>query len=138
MNVNNIFNLFKQQEQNINPKIKELYINEHPLFFIKMFTKIIDNHDSLKFKVLVLFKKADDNLNIEDIGYAGDYIVFNRAWEFISKINPNNLLHQEVLFDCEKKELLNKLKSILKYFQSQEEYEKCSHIKQIIDFLKLI
>ena len=56
-------------------------------------------------------------------------------WEKDSKIDPDNLKHQEALYHFLDDYLKIALELSLNYFQEQEEYEKCVHLKKNLDFV---
>ena len=73
-----------------------------------------------------------------DVDKAGEYVVFNRAWEYIQKVDPDNLVAQEALLRFADIHLKLALELSINYFQEHEEYEKCSHLKKNLEFVKLL
>ena len=88
--------------------------------------------------LLKFFNKLDEGLNTLDVDKAGEYVVFNRAWEYIQKVDPDNLVAQEALLRFADIHLKLALELSINYFQEHEEYEKCSHLKKNLEFVKLL
>lgn len=143
MDINKIFNLFDGDEpESLKEKAQQidtlLDYKNHPLFWVGMFKKLIYNHNIFNDQLLKFFEKLDEGLDILDIDKAGEFVVFNRAYEFIKKVDPNNLVCQEALYRFADDHLKTALELSIHYFQEHEEYEKCSHIKQNLEFVKLL
>ncbi len=143
MDINKIFNLFNNEEP---PSLKEKFqqvdalldYKNHPLFWVGMFKKLIQNHQVFNDQLLKFFDNLDEGLNMIDVDKAGEYVVFNRAWEYIKKVDPDNLVTQEALYRFADDYLKVSLELSLHYFQEHEEYEKCAHLKKNLDFVKLL
>jgi hypothetical protein len=103
-----------------------------------MFKKLIQNHHVFNDQLLKFFEKLDEELDIVDIDRAGEFVVFNRAWGYIQKVDPNNLITQEALYRFADIHLKLALELSISYFQEMEDYEKCSHLKKNLDFVKLL
>ena len=145
VDVNKIFGLFNEDE---NPKhdsdsnqdmsyLLEDY-KQHPMFWVGMFKKLIYNYKVFNAKVLNSFKDLDGELDMNDVENAGEFIMYNRAWYWINKIDIKETLHQNALTHYADEILLTYTKVIILYFQELEEYEKCAHLKKIQDFLESI
>ena len=146
VNIDKIFGLFGGEDKN--PKhdsgsnqdmsyLLEDY-KQHPMFWVGMFKKLIYNHKVFNAKVLNSFKDLDGELDMNDVENAGEFIMYNRAWYWINKINPKESLHQNALTHYADEILLTYTKVVILYFQELEEYEKCAHLKKIQDFLESI
>jgi hypothetical protein len=145
VDVNKIFGLFNEDE---NPKYNSdnnqdmSYLLEdykqHPMFWVGMFKKLIYNHKVFNAKILKSFKDLDGELDMNDVENAGEFIMYNRAWYWINKIDIKESLHQNALTHYADEVLLTYTKVIILYFQELEEYEKCAHLKKIQDFLESI
>lgn len=144
VDVNKIFDLFNDKEpESLKEKAQIIDVlltdyKNHPLFWIGMFKKLIYNHEVFNSKLLEFFKNLDDELDKVDVDKAGEYMVFNKAWEYIEKVDPNNFLHQESLYQLSDIYLKTALELAINYFQEQEDYEKCLHLKKNLDFVKLL
>ena len=143
MNVDKIFNLFNGDEpESLREKAQQVDIlldyKNHPLFWVGMFKKLIQNHQVFNDQLLQFFEKLDEGLSTADVDKAGEYIVFSKAWEYIQKVNPDNLIAQEALYRFADIHLRVALELSINYFQEHEEYEKCSHLKKNLEFIKLL
>ena len=145
VDVNKIFGLFNGGE---NPKhdsdnnqdmsyLLEDY-KQHPMFWVGMFKKLIYNHKVFNAKILKSFKDLDSELDMNDVENAGEFIMYNRAWYWVNKIDIKEPIHQNALTHYADEILLTYTKVIILYFQELEEYEKCAHLKKIQDFLESI
>ena len=144
MDVNKIFDLFNNKEpDSLKEKAQATDIlitdyKNHPLFWVGMFKKLIYNHNLFNSQLLKFFDKLEEGLDIIDIDKAGEFVVFTKAWEYIQKVNPNNFSHQEALYHFSDIQLKTALELSISYFQEIEEYEKCSHLKKNLEFVKLL
>ena len=143
MNIDKIFNLFSKDEpDSLREKAQQIDIaldyKNHPLFWVGMFKKLVQNHQVFNNQLLKFFDKLDEGLNTVDVDKAGEYVVFNRAWEYIQKVDPDNLVAQEALYRFTDIHLKVALELSINYFQEHEEYEKCSHLKKNLEFIKLL
>jgi len=143
MNIDKIFNLFSKDEpDSLREKAQQIDITldykNHPLFWVGMFKKLVQNHQVFNDQLLKFFDKLDEGLNTKDVDKAGEYVVFNRAWEYIQKVNPDNLVAQEALYRFADIHLKVALELSINYFQEHEEYEKCSHLQKNLEFVKLL
>jgi transcriptional regulator with PAS, ATPase and Fis domain len=143
MNIDKIFSLFKGDEPNsLREKAQQVDITldykNHPLFWVGMFKKLIQNHQTFNDQLLQFFDKLDEELSTVDVDKAGEFLVFNRSYEYIQKVDPDNLVAQEALFRFADIHLKIALELSINYFQEYEEYEKCAHLKKILQFVKLL
>jgi hypothetical protein len=143
MNIDKIFNLFNGEEfDSLKEKAQAVDIlidyKNHPLFWVGMFKKLIQNHHVFNDQLLKFFDKLDEGLDIVDIDRAGEFVVFNRAWSYIQKVDPDNLVCQEALYRFSDIHLKLALELSINYFQEMEEYEKCAHLKKNLNFVKLL
>ena len=143
MNVDKIFNLFNGDEpESLREKAQQvdtlLDYKNHPLFWVGMFKKLIQNHQVFNTQILKFFDQMEEGLDVIDVDRAGEFVVFNRAWSYIQKVDPNNLVAQEALYRFADIHLKVALELSINYFQEHEEYEKCSHLKKNLEFVKLL
>ena len=144
VNIDKIFDLFNNKEPDSlkeKAQVSDILIRDyknHPLFWVGMFKKLIYNHEVFHLQLLKFFDRLDEGLDQVDIDRAGEYVVFNKAWEYIQKIDPNNLQHQEAIYQFSDIHLKTALELSINYFQEQEEYEKCSHLQKNLEFVKLL
>lgn len=139
VDVNKIFGLFNNEEPE-SLKEKAQMVDEllnykaHPLFWVGMFKKLIHNHKIFNHKVMDFFSKLDnEELDLYDVEEAGEFIVYNRAWFWISKIDIQDRICQEAIIHYSDEYLDTYLKFAISYFQDLEEYEKCAYLKKISD-----
>ena len=141
VDINKIFGLFNNEEpESLREKAEMtdtlLNYKEHPLFWVGMFKKLIHNHKTFEHKILEFFSNMDEELDLYDVEQAGEFVVYNRAWFWISKIDPQDRKHQESIIHYTDEFLETYLKFTISYFQEFEEYEKCAHLKKILDLVQ--
>jgi hypothetical protein len=137
MNINKIFDLFDGKSDFKDEEIQVINLYEQPLFWVGMFEKLIKNNDIFKHQLSTFFKKNDPEYSTELLEESGDAVVFNRAWQFIKQIDLTNPNHQNaVRIRANKGYLFKALEKAINYFVELEDYEKCSHLKNIFDFGK--
>jgi hypothetical protein len=105
--------------------------------WIGMFKKLIANYEIFTKQIIMFFRMSDQDLDIDDIERASSYIVYTRAYDNLSKINPENLIHIEALKIYSDKPFKITLKKALDYYENIEEYEKCVFLKKIQDIINL-
>ena len=144
VDINKIFDLFNGKEPDSlqeKAQMADVLIKDyknHPLFWVGMFKKLIYNHNVFHLQLTKFFENIDESLDQVDIDRAGEYVVFTKSWEYIKKINPENLQHQEALYHFVDIHLKTALELSINYFQEHEEYEKCAHLKKNLEFVKLL
>ena len=144
VNINKIFDLFNSKEPDSlqeKAQMADVLIKDyknHPLFWVGMFKKLIYNHNVFHLQLTKFFENIDEGLDQVDIDRAGEYVVFTKSWEYIKKINPEDLQHQEALYHFADIHLKTALELSINYFQEHEEYEKCAHLKKNLEFVKLL
>jgi len=109
---------------------------DHPYYWVGMFKKIMLNYDLFSKKFISLFREDGSKVNMADIEKAGEYFVYERAWEYISKLNIEIPLHLNSLLQFKDPVLIKNLNKSLLHFQNNEEYEKCAHIFKLVEVLK--
>ena len=139
MDINKIFGVFDSNKENDDfpmPKfIKDMEEN-HPRYYLGMFSKLINNHLNYQQSLIQMFQVADPKLNIKEIKAAGEGLLYYRAWDYISQFNPEDKYCQGILQKEGTSKLKNALNLSIKYFETQEEYEKCAFLKKLLDFLE--
>ncbi len=140
MNKDKIFSLFddsSEAQEKVKEQKKSLAVfNNSPYHKLGMFTKLIVNHFIFHAKLEKFLKKEEPTYNVESTREASEFVVFNRAFNYLNQINP---LDKEVTFavlDFDNKILTKTLESALTYFEELEEYEKCAHIHKFQKILK--
>lgn len=131
MNLSKIFDLFdyKPENNDLNEKdnvIIDLY--EKPLFWVSMFEKLIQNNNV--FKQQVKNNLQDD---FEQLNEASDAVIYIKAYLFLTLLNLDDEDHVHAIKSRMKYGYLQKsLEWAMNYFISQEEYEKCIFLKEIL------
>jgi hypothetical protein len=90
MGLGGIFALFGfSDDDNLDKKTKKDLddFKQTPHFRVGMFTKMILNGISFKKQVVGFFSKADKDLDLAGVDEAGDFMMYNRAWFWISECN---------------------------------------------------
>lgn len=135
MDINKIFNLFDSgsKEKIQEEEIQIMDLSDHPVYWLGMFKKLIQNHKVFKKKIVSFLEKAKPEMDLEDINSTGDDLAFERAWFYASKFDPSLEEHNEVINLILDTYLVNALEESIFHFQEKEEYEKCAHLKKILD-----
>ena len=144
MNFDHIFNLFNSDGDGFDRTLndgfeKEVEFDEFrttPLYKLGMFEKMILNHDHLVQSISNIFKNSNDPINIPEVEEAGEYIAYNRAWEYIRECELNDTCWIEGLLFRDNEYLTTAVKMAIHYFEGLEEFEKCSFLKKIQLFLE--
>lgn len=138
MDFNKIFDVFDQNDDQKETDDVSLLVDfsEHPLYWIGGFNKLIANHLFFKKYTAKMFKNMSPDGDIETLERAGEYLMFNRAWEYIKDLNVYNSFHMECLKTKSDDVLYNSLEAAIRFFEDLEEYEKCALLKEIQDKVK--
>jgi len=140
VNKDKLFNLFDDSpntKSDIASQKKALAVfNNSPYHKLGMFTKLIVNHFVFHAKLEKFLKQEEPNYNVESTKEASEFVVFNRAFNYLNQIDPLDKKVIRVVLDFDKKILNKTLQSALQYFQNIEEYEKCAHIFKFQKILK--
>ena len=138
MDPNKIFGLFTGNYSSEVPSEGEVLTldnyTEHPLYWVGMFKKLIHNHRVFNKKIAGFVSKMEEELNTYDVEIAGEFVVYNRAWFWISKIDITQDKHQYAVDYYNDDYLKTYLQFSISYWEEYEEYEKCAHLKKIWDF----
>ena len=102
-----------------------------PIFHVGMYKKLIQNHINFNNKVLNFFKKSNEEFNLEDIKEAGEYVVFNRAWSYISNVDIKNDGYIDALKHYSDDRFIATLDMGIAFFQKDELYERCAFLLKI-------
>jgi len=133
IDMTNIFGLFVPGEEldgtQTATNLDEL--KTKPIFHVGMYKKLIQNHINFNTKVLNFFKKSNEEFNIEDIKEAGEYVVFNRAWSYISNVDIKNKGYIDALKHYSDEQFYATLDMGIEFFQKDELYERCAFLLKI-------
>ena len=137
INVDNIFSLFSENEEldGVNSKV-QIDFSQTPIYWVGMYKKIVLNHINFNKKVLKFFKEANEELDVEDVKEAGEFVVYHRAWHYIQNVNIDNVEHIIAIEKYADEYLDIALKLGISFFEQYEEYEKCALLKKILDKVK--
>ena len=142
MDINKIFGAFGSSSRDDNgfeqPTFLYAYKQDeenHPRYYIKMFTKLILNYTSYNRQLIDFFGKSDPGLDVIEITQTGESMLYNRAYQYITELDIHDEYHIKVLFEEVNPKFKKALDKSLKFFESEEEYEKCAILKKYLDFL---
>ena len=140
MNKDSIFSLFDDSSES-REKVKEtkkalVGFNNSPHHKLGMFTKLIVNHFIFHYKLEKFLQKEEPSYDVKSTKEASEYVVYNRAYNYLKQVNPEKKDHLFAVLDFNQKVLDKTLGSALMYFEEFEEYEKCAHIFKIQQILK--
>jgi hypothetical protein len=134
MDLNKIFNLFGGDLEESKDKELENF-KSSSIFKVKMFIKLIKNGEGFKKNFVNFLSSSSSSLEINEIEGAGDYVMFTRAYFWISQVDVERDGGEFIEF-IDIKELKALVFLSLKYFEEIEEYEKCSFLKKFLEKLR--
>jgi len=137
INLDNIFHLFSSNDDLDGIDNSNIHIDfkNTPIYWVGMYKKLILNHINFNKKITKFFKKSDDGLDLNDVQEAGEFVTYNRAWSYITKIDISNKEHIKGIDNYSDKHLNASLKLGINFFIETEEYEKCAHLQKILNYL---
>jgi hypothetical protein len=100
------------------------------IFNALMFSKIIINKNTILKNINKLSGKSVDikyNPNLE-------YIIHNRSYSYIKKVNIEDIKLKEYFQDKDNSEILNIIEKEIEYYIFVEEYEKCIILDKMKNF----
>lgn len=133
MDIDNIFSLFSKEE-NLEGVNENVYVDftQTPIYWLGMYKKLVLNHINFNKKVLKFFKDANQELDVDDMKEAGEFVIYNRAWSYAQNINPE---HPDTLLAIDQycdEYLDTALKLGINFFEQHEEYEKCALLLKLL------
>jgi hypothetical protein len=136
MDLDKFFSFF-----NTNPEVgyskKDLEgFKDSPYYKIKIFERLILNGLSFKKSIINFFSQADETLDITQVDLAGEFMMYNRGWFWISQIKWDDKEWIKDLKKASNENLLTSVKLSINYFEEQEEYEKCAFLKEVQNFIQ--
>ena len=132
MDINKIFETFKPEDET---KDTTQVVLDGPIMWIGMFKKLITNYEIFTKQIIMFFRMSNQDLDMDDVERASSYMVYTRAYDNLSKVDPENPVHIEALKLYSDKPFKVALKSALEYYENIEEYEKCAFLKRIQDVI---
>lgn len=142
MDINKIFGTFGSSSRDDDgfehPSFLYTYKSDednHPRYFIRMFTKLVLNYTSYNKQLINFFGSAEPSLDMKEISQTGEMMLYERAYYYLNLIDIQDKYHIKILFEEANSKLEEALNKSLKYFEEGEEYEKCAVLKKYLDFL---
>ena len=137
VNLDHIFHLFSSNDDLQGVANDKTFIDfkNTPTYWVGMYKKLILNHINFNKKIIKFFKKSSKELDLGDVKEAGESITYNRAWNYIKKIDINKKEHLEGIDNYADEYLDTSLKLGISFFIETEEYEKCAHLQKILNYL---
>tara|TARA_R110002153_G_scaffold126589_1_gene273967 strand:- start:2960 stop:3382 length:423 start_codon:yes stop_codon:yes gene_type:complete len=132
INIDNFFDLLSD-DSDVGSDDVYIDFKNTPVYWIGMYKKLILNHINFNKKVVEFFKEANEELDSDDVKEAGEFVVYNRAWSYIQKIDVNKKDHINAIEKYCDEYLDISLKLGILFFEQSEEYEKCALLKHILD-----
>ena len=133
IDLTNIFGLFIPGEQLDGTNTAKTFneLKEKPIFHIGMYKKLILNHLNFNIKVLKFFKESNKDFDVDDIKEAGEFVVFNRAWSYISEVDLDNQGYIDAIKHYSDNEFIDTLDKGIEFFIQDELYERCALLLKI-------
>lgn len=132
-----VFGLFESPDDKSEKKVKEILdFSEHPYIFMGMFTRIISRGDVLNDQVIRFFTEINRDLDKVNLEQLNKNLIFNRAYSYLKQLDLQNSFHIDTLLEKVDDNFLRACTLALNHFLEVEEYEKCSFIKNIINFIE--
>jgi len=129
MDIDKIFSLFNSESgQGLLTKKSSTRVEDTALFHVGMFRKLILNEN--------FFNKGlgRDFPILKGIDVLSEIVVFHRAYFYIDKVKLTEELNKEALKFFNGDELKVCFKLSIHFFEQNEAYEKCAHLKKLLDF----
>ena len=133
IDMTNIFGLFVPGEQ-LDGTSTATSLNElktKPIYHVGMYKKLILNHLNFNIKVLKFFKESNKDFDVDDIKEAGEFVVFNRAWSYISEVDLDNQGYIDAIKHYSDNEFIDTLDKGIEFFIQDELYERCALLLKI-------
>jgi hypothetical protein len=137
INLDNIFSLFSPEGE-IGKDSDKVFIDltQNPVYLIGMYKKLVINYAKSSHKIVESLRILNPQLDPQDVVEAGDYIFFNKAYEYIGNITLDNPEHIKALNKLSDDDLIFTLEYGIQYFIKEEQYENCHHLTEILKKIK--
>jgi hypothetical protein len=134
INLDNIFSLFSPEGE-IGKNNDKVFIDltQNPIYLIGMYKKLVLNYIISSHKIVESLKILNPQLDSRDIEEAGNYMFFSKAYLYTENVNLNDPEHITALEKLSDNDLVFALKYGIKYFEGEEQYEKCLCLKKILE-----
>jgi hypothetical protein len=136
MNINKIFSLFKSPEEP-EETISQIDLSDSPVIWIGMFKRLIINYETFAKQLIKFLGDANPDLNVIEIERISGYMVYDKAYNHLFKLNITNQTHLDCIKLYSDDVFKKTLDAALIYFEGVEEYERCIFLKQIQDIVNL-
>jgi len=103
-----------------------------PRYKMGMFVKLIINGTIFRKQLSNMFEEK----NKINIGDAGEFIMYNRAWYWIKDFSLKDEDWVDSVKHYEEEEIIRACELTISYFENLEEYEKCSLLLSIKNLIK--
>ena len=133
MDLNKIFGEFKKGMGAEDRQYNVGILNDNPIVLIGMFKKIIVNNTFFNKKINKLFDYQEVNFTQKDLEKASEFIVYHRAWYYISNIDLSREMDLDAIKVLADEDFKFALEKIIQFFENIEEYERCAFLKEIQD-----
>ena len=139
MDLSKIFELFNEKEE-VENEDENPYVDfkSSPLYWVGMYKKLVLNNSNFNKKIVKFFKDSDDDLDVDEMSEAGEWITYQRAWGYIKDINLKNENHITIIKRYSDEYLETSLKLGISYFEGKEIYENCALLKGVLDVVENI
>lgn len=137
MDLNKIFAAFDDENASNDETSLLVDFSEHPLYFISGFNKTISTY--LFFHEYV--NKNFNNIPSQTLENSfeletNDKIIFDKAWDFIKKLDIDKPFHIECIKMKSNDKFIHHLQKTISFFEQHEEYHKCGFLKNLEDKVK--
>lgn len=130
--------LFKAFEDDAPLKDKAMLMDlqQTQAFKLGMFKKIIWNQKNMEKKMkqfLELMPDIAEKINLSDD--AGEFVTHTRAWTYLKDFDPISDQGKDALRLFSDDYTKTACKLAIHFWEEREAYEKCAHIKKVLDLL---
>jgi len=135
MNLNNIFNAF-EDDAPLQEKAALLSLQDTQAFKLGMFKKIIWNQKNMEArmdKFLEMMPEIAENIDFDDD--ASEFVTHTRAWSYLKDFDPTSNQGKDALRIFSDDYTKTACKLAIHFWEEREHYEKCAHIKKVLDLL---
>jgi hypothetical protein len=134
MGLDNIFDLFSSSEE-LDGVNEKYYVDftQTPIYWVGMYKKLVLNNLNFNKKVVKFFKETNEELDIDEVSEAGEWVTYHRAWSYIKDIKIEDGSHIEAIEKYSDEHLDTALKLGISFFEEMEKYENCALLKKILD-----
>ena len=135
MNLNNIFNAFEDNAP-LQEKAALLSLQDTQAFKLGMFKKIIWNQKNMEArmdKFLEMMPEIAERIDFDDD--AGEFVTHTRAWSYLKDFDPTSNQGKDALRIFSDDYTKTACKLAIHFWEEREHYEKCAHIKKVLDLL---